>query len=62
MGRVLSLTMLAFAGFGLMGLPLGWVADQVGEPATIGGMGTAVIILVAVLGVAVSRPQAYEAT
>jgi MFS family permease len=61
MGRVLSLTMLAFAGFGLLGLPLGWVADQVGEPATIGGMGTVVIILVAVLGVAVSRSQAYEA-
>jgi fucose permease len=53
--------MLAFAGFGLMGLPLGWVADQVGEPATIGGMGTVVIILVALLGVAVSRSQAYEA-
>jgi MFS family permease len=61
MGRVLSLTMLAFAGFGLVGLPLGWLADQVGEPATVGGMGIAVILLVAFLGLAVSRSQAYEA-
>ena len=31
LGRVFSLTMLAFAGFGLMGLPVGLLADAVGE-------------------------------
>jgi MFS family permease len=30
-GRVFSLTMLAFAGFGLMGLPIGLLADALGE-------------------------------
>ena len=41
-GRVSSLTTLAFAGFGLMGLPLGLLADAIGERATLAGMGVAV--------------------
>lgn len=48
-GRVLSLTMLAFAGFGIVGLPIGWLADQVGERQTMLGMGTTVLVLVVVL-------------
>jgi len=50
-GRVLSLTMLAFAGFGLVGLPISALADRVGERAAMGGMGAAVCALVALLAV-----------
>ena len=42
MGRVMSLTMLAFAGFGLMSLPIGLLADAVGERVTLVTMGAAV--------------------
>lgn len=38
-GRVMSLTFLAFAAFGVIALPLGFLADQVGERATLGVMG-----------------------
>lgn len=48
-GRVLSLAMLAFAGFGLVGLPVGWLADAVGERATLVASGSAVSIAVAIL-------------
>ncbi len=47
MGRVMSLTMLAFAGFGLMSLPIGFMADAVGERASLAGMGVAVCAIVA---------------
>lgn len=46
-GRVMSLTMLAFAGFGLAGLPIGYLADVYGERATLFGMGGAVCAIVA---------------
>ena len=41
-GRVSSLSTLAFAGFGLMGLPIGLLADAIGERGALGGMGVAV--------------------
>jgi MFS family permease len=41
-GRVMSLTMLAFAGFGLMALPFGILADAVGERVTLAVMGSGV--------------------
>jgi MFS family permease len=47
MGRVMSLTMLAFAGFGLMGLPIGLLADAVGERASLAAMGVVVCAVVA---------------
>jgi MFS family permease len=34
-GRVMSLTMLAFSGTGLIGLPIGMLADAIGERATL---------------------------
>ena len=49
MGRVLSLTMLAFAGFGIVGLPIGWLADRVGERQTMMAMGVTVVALAAAL-------------
>ena len=57
-GRVLSLTMLAFAGFGLMGLPVGLIADQVGERETMIGMGLVVLGLVGMLAVGATRVPA----
>ena len=45
-GRVMSLTMLSFAGFGLMGLPIGAMADAFGERATFAGLGVLVCVLV----------------
>ena len=48
-GRVMSLMMLSFAGFGLMGLPIGALADAVGERVTFAAMGVVVCIVVACL-------------
>jgi MFS family permease len=48
-GRVMSLTMLSFGGFGLMGLPIGVLADALGERVTFGAMGLAVCVLVLML-------------
>ncbi len=47
-GRVQSLLMLAFTGFGLMALPMGLLADAWGIRETMAGMG--VIVGVCVLG------------
>ena len=49
-GRVTSLSTLAFAGFGLMGLPIGLVADALGERAALGVMGGAVLVIALWLG------------
>jgi predicted MFS family arabinose efflux permease len=48
-GRVMSLTMLSFAGFGLMGLPIGALADALGERAAFAVLGVFVCLVVAVL-------------
>jgi MFS family permease len=47
-GRVFSLTLLAFAGFGLMGLPIGLLADALGERGVLRAM-AAGVALVAVI-------------
>jgi len=59
-GRVMSLTMMAFAGFGLMGLPIGWLADAVGERGALAAMGAAAAAAVAVTGVALARVTAQD--
>jgi MFS family permease len=48
-GRVMSLTMLAFSGTGLMGLPVGLLADAIGERAALIGMGGGVLRVVGLL-------------
>lgn len=58
MGRVMSLTMLAFAGFGLVALPIGVAADYVGEPATLFAMGSVVVLVSGVMGRALARQAA----
>jgi MFS family permease len=55
MGRVMSLTMLAFAGFGLMGLPIGALADAFGERAALVAMGVVVCAVVLVSWIALVR-------
>ena len=57
MGRVMSLVILAFAGFGLMALPYGVLADWVGERQTLLAMGAAVLGLCALLGSALAGPE-----
>jgi MFS family permease len=59
-GRVMSLTMMAFAGFGVMGLPIGWLADAIGERGALAVMGAAVAVVVACSGVALARASVRE--
>jgi len=50
-GRVFSLSMLAFAGNALMSLPVGFLADAVGERATLALLATAVVSVAAPIAV-----------
>ncbi|MBW2280729.1 MAG: MFS transporter [Deltaproteobacteria bacterium] len=61
-GRVMSLTMLAFAGFGLMGLPIGLLADAVGERFVLAAMGGTVCALVSLFAFIPSRASRAGAT
>ena len=54
-GRVMSLVLLAFAGFGLMSLPYGFLADRWGEPNTLLLMGVVVLGLCGLFAVLVAR-------
>ena len=56
-GRVLSLTLLAFGGFGLMGLPYGILADAVGERGAMGAMSACVGVVVVVLTLLLRRTR-----
>jgi hypothetical protein len=47
-GRIQSLMMLSFSGFGIAALPLGLVADAVGLRVTLVGMGTATLVTMVV--------------
>ena len=57
-GRVMSLTMMAFAGFGVMGLPIGWLADTIGERGTLAASGIGVAVIVAWTSAALARGSA----
>lgn len=46
-GRVQSLMMLSFSGFGMAALPLGALADRIGLRETLGGMGATVALTMA---------------
>ena len=60
-GRVMSLMLMAFGGFGLMGLPVGALGDQIGERATLACLGVAVCGLVLVLRLVLARHTAVPA-
>lgn len=47
-GRIQSLVMLGYSGFGIVALPLGVAADAFGLRPTLAGMGIAVLAIVAV--------------
>ncbi len=49
-GRVMSLTFLAFAGFGIAALPIGFLADSFGERAVLAVMGAGVVLVVVFVG------------
>jgi MFS family permease len=55
MGRVMSLTLLAFAGFSLTALPLGIMADRFGERSVLLGMGIGVIMIAVSMAAVVAR-------
>ena len=58
LGRIFSLTVLAFAGFGLMGLPIGLLADAVGERGALAAMSAVVLAIVAVVALRLARGPA----
>jgi Na+/melibiose symporter-like transporter len=60
MGRVMSLVILAFAGFGLMALPYGVMADWLGERQTLFAMGVVVLGLCGLVGTALARESLGE--
>ena len=49
---------MAFGGFGLMGLPIGWLADTVGERGALAVMGIAVALAVGASGAMLARAGA----
>lgn len=55
MGRVMSLTLMAFAGFSLTALPLGMLADAYGERVVLFAMGAGVLALAFVMAAVVAR-------
>lgn len=56
-GRVMSSTMLAFAGFGMVALPIGVLADALGERATLAIMATVVCSLIGALFLTLRRDR-----
>ena len=56
-GRVMSLTMMAFGGFGLVGLPVGLLGDVLGERMTLSLLGVAVCTVVLVLRLVLARAR-----
>jgi MFS family permease len=57
-GRVFSLTMLAFAGVSLMGLPVGALADAVGERRMVAALACAVLVIAATVVMRLRRAPA----
>lgn len=61
-GRVMSITMLAFSGTGLIALPIGLLADAIGERATLVLMGAGVCVVVLLLALWSARADAARAS
>jgi len=62
MGRVMSLTLLAFAGFSLTALPLGILADRFGERTVLLGMGIVVVGIAVSMAAVVARDAQIRPT
>jgi MFS family permease len=54
-GRVFSLSMLAFAGVSIMGLPVGSLADAIGERATLRVLAAVVVVITVVVAARIRR-------
>ena len=61
-GRIQSLMMLSFSGFGMASLPLGALADAVGLRATFVVMGSVIILAVAVSTLALRSVRQRQST
>jgi MFS family permease len=61
MGRVVSIGMLAFGAFGLVGLPASALADHAGEAIAMAVLGAIVFILLAAQGMSLARADARRA-
>lgn len=59
-GRVFSLTMLAFAGVSLVGLPVGALADAVGERRAVAGLACVVVAIAATVAARLGRVGAGD--
>ncbi len=62
-GRVVSLTFLAFAAFGVVALPVGLLADAIGERATLtlmGGLACLIVGVFALVGRGATRIDVVE--
>ena len=59
-GRVMSLALLAFAGFGLMALPYGILADSIGERLALATMGGVVFMTTLIFSVLLIREGAIR--
>ncbi len=49
MGRIASLTMMAMSLSSIMALPMGWLADEVGDRPVLMGMGVSVLVVAVLL-------------
>jgi predicted MFS family arabinose efflux permease len=61
-GRVMSLVMLAFGGFGLMALPYGFMADAIGERLTLLLMGIGVLTATLIFGLLLRHERVSRET
>ena len=57
-GRVFSLSMLAFAGVSIMGLPVGALADAIGERRMVAALACVVFAVAATLAARLRRAPA----
>jgi predicted MFS family arabinose efflux permease len=60
LGRVFSLTMLAFAGVSLMSLPVGVLADAIGERTTLATLSGVVVAIALAAGFELRRVDAAQ--
>lgn len=59
-GRVMSITMMAYAGSNVIGLPIGLLADAIGERGALVAMGTGVCLAVGLLALWAARVPGSE--
>ena len=65
MGRIASLTMMAMSLSSIMALPMGWLADEIGDRTVFTGMGVSVLVVAVFLALwrnaSVEKIEAFKA-